>query len=66
MKSVEPVGQVSRGSCPLLGPMRHVADGATGSNCIGITLIQPAEVRPRAGSDVNLFASISGQTACAS
>ncbi len=66
MKSVEPVRQVSRGSYPQLGYLGHVADGATGSKCIGNTLIQPAEMRPRADGDVNLFASISGHTACAS
>ena len=66
MKSVEPVGQVRRGSYPLLGSMRRVADGATGSKFIGITLIELAAMRPRADSDVNLFASISEHTACAS
>lgn len=66
MKSVEPGGQVSRGSYPLPGSLRHAADGAIGSKCIGITLIELAAMHPRADSDVNLFASISGQTACAS
>lgn len=66
MKSVEPVRQVSRGPYPLLESMRQVAAGATASKCIGITLIEPAEMRRRADSDVDLFASISGHTACAS
>lgn len=66
MERIESVRQVSRGSYPQLRYLRHVADGATGSKCISITLIELAAMHPRADSDVNLFASISGQTACAS